>query len=203
MILQIIVGARRPLTVDEMAIALGLAKSTGSRTTGKPRLNPEGLGKKIRWLCGLFIFINNSRVYLIHQTAREFLLSDGQEWFLERSDTETLLSEICINYLLLDDMDSSLYQSDTDVLSFLEYSAEYWPDHVRGMPLLAESKAETRIDQLYDVNSARFALWFPMFWRAVKKYRDAPKMNSIRLAAFNGHKNVLWRLILSNERNIN
>ncbi|KAK2593245.1 hypothetical protein QQS21_009044 [Conoideocrella luteorostrata] len=199
MILRIVVGARRPLTIEEMAMALGIAKSTstGSRTTTKSGLNPKGLDKKIRRLCGLFVFINNSRVYLIHQTAREFLLSEGHEWFLEQSDTEALLSEICINHLLLE-------HDRRELICFLDYSAEHWADHVREMPLIAESRAETRINQIYDVSSAQFKLWYPLFWVAVKKvFIRIPTMNSIRLAAFNGHKRILQRLILGNENIIN
>ncbi|KAK2594031.1 hypothetical protein QQS21_008250 [Conoideocrella luteorostrata] len=202
-ILRIIVGARRPLTIEEMAMALGLAKSPGSRAAAKCSLNPKGLDTKIRRLCGLFVFINNSRVYLIHQTAREFLLTHEQEWFLQQSETETLLSEICINYLLLDDTHSMSYWSDRDDPSFLRYSAEYWPDHVRAMPSLAESRMETRIDQLYDVTSARFATWYHIFWTAVMQYRFQHKVNAICLAAFNGHKNVLQRLILRNRDMVN
>lgn len=142
-----------------------------------------------------FYFINNSKVYVIHQTARDFLLSSEQEWSLEQSDTESLLSNICINYLLLDNMDGSPYRSTEDNPCFMEHAAEYWPDHVWMMSSPAESKAETRIDQIYDVNGTRFGLWFPMFWRAVMRYRNEMEMSSIRLAAFNGHKNVLRRLI--------
>ncbi|KJK86072.1 hypothetical protein H633G_10085 [Metarhizium anisopliae BRIP 53284] len=208
MILQIIVGARRPLTIEEIAMAIGVAKSSGSQTAATAGLNPAGLDKKIRHLCGLFVFINNSRVYLIHQTAREFLLNrssryDDGGWSFKQDDIEELMSEICINYLLLDDIDGGPRQSNRNVSSLLQYSAEYWPDHVRGMPLLAESKAETRLDQLYDVTSARFALWYPIFWKSVMEIRGIPQMNAIRLAAFNGHKNVLRRLILRNGSKIN
>lgn len=207
MILKIIVGARHPLTIEEMAIALGVAKSPSSRTAAKAMLNPEGLDKKIRQLCGLFVFVNNSRVYLIHQTAREFLNNNALrnhsgEWIFQQADTEELMSEICINYLLLDDMDGNPPRTGVDSTAFLEYSAEYWHDHVREMPPLAESKVEAGLHQLYDFTSARFALWYPLFWKAVT-YRDRPKMNDIRLAAFNGYKNVIRRLITTHGSTIN
>ncbi|EED17326.1 conserved hypothetical protein [Talaromyces stipitatus ATCC 10500] len=74
-ILRIIVGARRPLTVQEMAMALGVATTPGAETATEAGLSPNGLDKKIRQLCGLFVFIKESKIYLIHQTAREFLVS--------------------------------------------------------------------------------------------------------------------------------
>ncbi|RFU74295.1 ankyrin repeat-containing [Trichoderma arundinaceum] len=86
MILQLIVGARRPLKIEELAIALGIAMSFGSQSAARVSLDPEGLAEKIRQLCGLFVFIGRlDQVFLIHQTAREFLiydtaLNDGQKW---------------------------------------------------------------------------------------------------------------------------
>ncbi|OAQ58259.1 ankyrin repeat-containing protein [Pochonia chlamydosporia 170] len=159
-ILQIIVGARRPLTIEEMAMALGIAKSFGSRTAAKAGLNPAGLDKKIRHLCGLFVFIKTSRVYLIHQTAREFLMSknsryNDREWSFKQGDTEQLMSEICINYLLLDDIGGNPRHKNGKVQSLLNYSAEYWPDHVRMMPSQAELKVENQLARLYDVTYGR------------------------------------------------
>ena len=81
---QIIVGAWRPLTIPELAIALGAAMADWRRAA-IAGLEPRGLAEKIRQLCGLFVFIDGSeRVYLMHQTAREFLVKNvtpnGREW---------------------------------------------------------------------------------------------------------------------------
>lgn len=76
-ILQIVVGSRRPLTINEMAIALGIATSTDADWLATVKVDHEGLGDRIRNLCGLFIFINHSKVYLIHQTAKEFLIYES------------------------------------------------------------------------------------------------------------------------------
>lgn len=69
-ILESIVSARRPLTIEEIAMALGLATRPISRNIAEAGLDSTGLGDKICRLCGLFVFINDSRIYLIHQTAR-------------------------------------------------------------------------------------------------------------------------------------
>ncbi|KAK1238487.1 hypothetical protein MKX07_006633 [Trichoderma sp. CBMAI-0711] len=81
---QIIVGAWRPLTIPELAIALGAAMADWRRAA-IAGLEPRGLAENIRQMCGLFVFIDSSeRVYLMHQTAREFLVKnmtpDGREW---------------------------------------------------------------------------------------------------------------------------
>ncbi|CEJ93014.1 hypothetical protein VHEMI08634 [[Torrubiella] hemipterigena] len=202
-ILRIIIGARRPLTINEMAIALGIARGTTSETRKKPWLKKEGLAAKIRHLCGLFVFIQDSRIYLIHQTAKEFLLREGDIWSLGRSETETLLSEICISYLLSEDTNGNMNEEDSDIQGFLQYAAVYWPDHVREMPLEAELLRQKRIDQLYDTTSQRFMLWYKVFWNKTMKYHYRRVMNNIRMAAFNGHSQVVQRFIQRNRPAIN
>jgi hypothetical protein len=131
-----IIGARRPLTIEEMAMALGLALSKNSRTTAKIGLAPEGLDRKIRQSRRLFAFIKNSTLYLIHQTAREYLIDDnvrnGDKWLLRLTDTETLMSKICINYLLLDEMQPSQGpEGQKQMHPFYDYTSTYWGQHAR------------------------------------------------------------------------
>ncbi|KNG52749.1 ankyrin repeat-containing protein [Stemphylium lycopersici] len=96
-ILQIIVGARRPLTTGELAKALNIA------------MEPDRLREKIRRLCGLFIFFNNSRAYLINQTAKEYLVgkssAKSSRWkhCFSPTEPERLMAQICINYLVPND----------------------------------------------------------------------------------------------------
>ncbi|OJJ85924.1 uncharacterized protein ASPGLDRAFT_65124 [Aspergillus glaucus CBS 516.65] len=100
-ILQIIVGARRPLTIEEMAMALGLATRPISRNIAEAGLDSMGLENKIRRLCGLFVFINDSRIYLSHQTVREFLVRKEiagnlcSVYSFDQKEAEDQLSQIC------------------------------------------------------------------------------------------------------------
>ncbi|KAL6233007.1 hypothetical protein BDW75DRAFT_232303 [Aspergillus navahoensis] len=99
-ILQIIVGAQRPLTTQEMAMALGIALFPKSRSAAKAGIDPVRLARKIRQLCGLFVFINNSKIYLIHQTAREFLISrdftsnPNSMYIFNQTDAESLIAQM-------------------------------------------------------------------------------------------------------------
>ncbi|KAK5092372.1 hypothetical protein LTR70_003941 [Exophiala xenobiotica] len=71
----IIIGARRPFTSEEMFLALAVSfpeAGRGPNTKGFVKARFEG---QIREWCGLFIFIKDSKLFLIHQTAKEFLLS--------------------------------------------------------------------------------------------------------------------------------
>ncbi|GFF25367.1 isoform 2 of ankyrin repeat domain-containing protein 50 [Aspergillus udagawae] len=216
-ILQIIVGARRPLTTQEMAMALGVALSPETRIAAKAGIDPGLLAKRIREFCGLFVFINDSKIYLIHQTAREFLINRDSASILdsiyafEQTDAEKLMSQVCIRYLLMDDVERNKRQTDTDNQSLLEYSSLHWPDHVRNVSLAQQQEIDDLLHHIYDTAKRHFAVWFPIFWgtttntgplsfRAYMPYK-VPHMNPIHLAAFNGHTHMV-RKLLRNEENI-
>lgn len=191
-ILRIIVGARRLLTVQEMAMALGVATFRNAETATEAGLNPDRLGERIRQLCGLFVFIEDFKVYLIHQTAREFLLTKSDrspsfKWYLEPYKTEVQMAEICVRYLLMDDLVSN---DEESVRSLLEYSADNWADHFRDV-LSPGYELVQWTWKLYNVATDRFRLWFPKFWVVAMPYREDPKMEALHLAAFNGHQEIL------------
>jgi hypothetical protein len=73
-IFYIIVGARRPLTTSEMAVALGILRRRDRQPFTKFKIVEGRLIGLIRDLYGLFVFISHAKIYLTHQTAKEFLL---------------------------------------------------------------------------------------------------------------------------------
>jgi hypothetical protein len=73
--LHIIVAAARPLTLQELNVALAIKEGTTS-CRDHDLIPKEVFPVRIRNLCGLFIRINNSKVTLIHQTAKEFLVTE-------------------------------------------------------------------------------------------------------------------------------
>jgi ankyrin repeat protein len=217
-ILQIIVGARRPLTTHEMAMALGIALSPRSQTAAEAGINSAILAKRIRQLCGLFVFINNSKIYLIHQTARKFLINGvfsnpKSIYAFEQTDAEKLMSQVCIRYLLMDDVGQSERRTDTDNQSLLEYSSLHWPDHVRNISLAQQQEIDDLLHHIYDTAKHHFAVWFPIFWGTMTNtgplsfsayiLSKVPHMNPIHLAAFNGHTHMVRKLLAGNEKNIN
>jgi ankyrin repeat protein len=218
-ILQIIVGARRPLTTQEMAMALGIALCPKSRSAAKAGINPVRLAAKIRQLCGLFVFINNSKIYLIHQTARDFLINRGfasnpnSIYAFKQTDAESLMSQVCMRYLLMDDLEQRERQTDTANRSLLEYSAVHWPDHVRNVSPTQQQEIDDLLYQLYRRGGERGELWFEeQIWRATMMFAPtsrmmfAPmprKMDAIHLAAFNGHTRMVQKLLADNHSDIN
>ncbi|CAG8248281.1 unnamed protein product [Penicillium salamii] len=206
-VLQIIVGARRPLTIAEMATALGLARSPQSRPAALAVVDPLRLETKLRRLCGLFVFVKNSKIYLIHQTAREFLIEKANSNDLNFSyacglnDIENQMAVLCVQYLLTEDFDGSTGASRASG-SLLEYAAIHWPDHVRHMSLSSDQEMNDRLRRLYDRCKEPFSPWLPLFWEAVMPYQRAPQMNALQLAAFNGHTQQVSLLLATHRLDI-
>ncbi|KAL9616879.1 MAG: hypothetical protein Q9160_008301 [Pyrenula sp. 1 TL-2023] len=122
-ILHIIVGAVRPLTLSEMNIAFSIKPT--DRTLKDISLEPS-IGDTVKNLCGMFVRIIDSRVYLVHQTAREFLVREEAEvtrkvtkvvgkwkYSLAPSDSHFILAERCVRYL-----------------SIIEFSSDYWKTRI-------------------------------------------------------------------------
>ena len=72
-ILSIVVAARQPLTLDQIDMILALEPQVRQLED----LDLEGLkrlAQTIRHTCSLFVRVADSKIYLIHQTAQDFLL---------------------------------------------------------------------------------------------------------------------------------
>ena len=110
-LLHIVLAARRPLTLAETNVALVMNQECTSYSDLRiwPSRTQE---ERIKNICGLFLIVVDSKVYLIHQTAREFLTRIehtntccGQPtpttwkntYCFQRSDS--ILAQICIYYL--------------------------------------------------------------------------------------------------------
>ncbi|KAK2812471.1 hypothetical protein FQN50_001472 [Emmonsiellopsis sp. PD_5] len=73
--LHMIVAATRPLSLEEMAMAVALIKGDQRAAPYEIEVEPESRFRNtIREICGLFVTIVDSKIYLLHQSAREFLI---------------------------------------------------------------------------------------------------------------------------------
>lgn len=115
-LLQIVLAAQRPLKLEEINIALHVQE--GDKTIEEVDLEPENsLPAYVKNLCGLFVTISDSRVYLLHQTAREFLLSHDRcfstanitsqhsgSWkhSFQLETCHYVMAKVCLTYLLFD-----------------------------------------------------------------------------------------------------
>ncbi|KAK6512805.1 hypothetical protein TWF506_008971 [Arthrobotrys conoides] len=183
-LLQIVVAVARPLTLQEMNLALALDDSHQSYKSLD--LTPEERFRDdIRDLCGLFITVIDSRIYLFHQTAKEFLVrktlgsnpTEGSlNWkhSLQLQDSHRILADICIQHLLFTEFETHpLYKGG--VVSeyiqrnvFLDYSATHWTTHLHGSQI-EEAEIES-ILKLCDTSSKRCLTWFRIYWANIVSY---------------------------------
>ena len=84
--------ASRALSLDEVQVAVRL-------DTGETLCNPE---KSIRSICDQFVILDNSsKVQLIHETAREYLLRQDlvPDFIIRKRETNARLAIACLNFL--------------------------------------------------------------------------------------------------------
>ena len=196
-LLLLIVGAYRPLTIQEIDIALAMDSSWDAHwdeggmcesesELGRRLSREDSLRTKIKESCGLLVIISDSRLYLIHQTVREYLLSRGsslpprwQSSFDPRS-SHRVLARLCISYIMFPEflqkppkatrLDLYGYMPTTDdklaewdgFLSahpFLDYASNYWPAHLRGSGGDQREHAQSLMT-LCEVSSPQFSTWY-------------------------------------------
>ncbi|EEY17515.1 ankyrin repeat domain-containing protein [Verticillium alfalfae VaMs.102] len=71
--MSLIIAAQRPLKVREMSVAMQLSSSTSSlNALLDDLLDDSQFEDALKQWCGLFIIIQDSSIYLLHETGREF-----------------------------------------------------------------------------------------------------------------------------------
>ena len=209
-ILLIIVGARRALTIGEMALALGAASVHQLDDSTFEAPDERHLKKHIRQWCGLFVFIQDSKLFLIHQTAKEYLLSknlhasfDARNWrsSLTLTEVEVEMANLCTMYLCMTNTDDEFrtlqeHRSQTQKAgeTFFTYCAEYWGSHLQDQDITNDHNDHRllkRVLKLYIVSSNLFRSWFFRAWQAYRPWESAPDVLSQHVIAFNGHTAIL------------
>jgi ankyrin repeat protein len=175
--LLVIVGAYRPLDLSEFNVAVSMVLK--SSRWDEIDLEEDGEFRlRIRDWCGLFVSIYDNKAYLIHQTARDFLLAPiasttlSPRWLhpFNIDSAMAMLAEICLAFLNLSDLSgeekSCRNNSFTDLVSagkpLAGYAPRYWLKHIRAV----EHRSSTLHD-LYDKilrNSSEFGPFWLENW---------------------------------------
>ncbi|KAL5351267.1 hypothetical protein ACLOAV_003119 [Pseudogymnoascus australis] len=191
-VLHLVLAARRPLTLREMNIALEILdmKESGEKCTSECDLeldNEEAFRKKIENFCGLFVSIVDRKIYLIHQTAKEFLTSNSgilNSWSPlcwkntfphEVSHLEAL--KACMEYIPLEFRRGQFgYRVEGERTSppFFSYASKNWTFHFQQSGKYADKELGKDALQLCDTTSQRFSLWFQEF---EYEHPSAPRLN--------------------------
>ncbi|KAI1762823.1 hypothetical protein GGR53DRAFT_400231 [Hypoxylon sp. FL1150] len=210
-LLHIVMAAKRPLSLQEMATALAIRKE--HVFYHQLELEPEDRFRHtVRELCGLFIIIIDCKIYLLHQTAREFLAHNSLSiapqittWQNSFSSVESqdLLSEICMQHLCFSDIEALDLRKLT---SLVEYAATSWMFHFRGASDAGKERLLRQAERLCDGNSPRCKEWIDIYLTdpdSLKTQRDFPNhFTPLMVASYLGLQQLVAMLLRNKQLNI-
>lgn len=217
-ILHIVVGATRPLTLAEMFVAFRIRQN--HRTTQDIGDMSPKFETTVKNLCGLFIRIIESKVYLVHQTAREFLIkgmglgAGNWQYTLCSTDSSFILADICISYLSLQDFENDPlainltvdkeWGTQRQVINnycqkyvLLDYAASNWAGHFRCLQSRQMELFE-RSRLICKTGSNAFFTWLKVYWERSgqsRSYEFESNLTHMMIAAWLGQKEVVGRLL--------
>ena len=212
-ILQIVIAAKRALTVSEMNVALALAlQGRCSSYDALDRPSDQEFKSSVKQICGLFVSIVDQKVYLLHQTAREFLIcqselaSQGWKHSVSLESGHSLLFRICVYLLCFSDFESPPWPSKTlrrnsgktsersrrwvDRHVLLQYAAEAWVDHYHQMQEISDNDLIEAGLELFSTSLKKLVTW----WGVYTPYRSPPSEN-IHVACEIGWYAVVERML--------
>ena len=210
-LLRIIVAAKRPLTLQEMNIALAIEDHHRSYEDLDLR-NEARFETTVRNLCGLFVSVIDQKVYLIHQTAKEFLIAKSEavvgRWqhSIDLMASELLMARTCIIYLMFTIFNDgfvgeitsyeSAIKQQTENHGYLSYAARFWAAHYRQAQKRATYEILQSVLKICDTHSPRFQNWFDVYWNMIYPHSSAPRFSSsIMVGSYFGHDTVVKMLL--------
>ncbi|PWW75969.1 hypothetical protein C7212DRAFT_352033 [Tuber magnatum] len=203
-VLKIVVVAKRPLTLWEINAAFRIREQMSIMGLGDP---PSEFERTVKRLCGLFVRVINSKIYLVHKTAKDFLietsLPGGGDWqyTLCPIDSNFTMADICITYLAREDFGKNPVAIDDagsagpTKYALLNYAASHWVDHFRDsehrhMELFDRSR------EIFEPGSARFLTWLGVYWESSGQSRPFPEdFTHLMLALWLRQGTVVDRLL--------
>ncbi|QYT06229.1 hypothetical protein H0G86_013091 [Trichoderma simmonsii] len=217
-ILHIVVAAERALSLRELGFALSI-RSHHRACNDIDIKNEDRLRENIRDTCGLFVTIIHSRVYLLHQTAREFLVRDGKllstryinpdlRWkhILLPYESHKMLAEICISYLLLSGVSLPIldnHESDnTSNRILFDYSANYWATHLRESHAKITEPMAQSILRLCDPDSTICNNWLRVFWEKTSNTPFPKQFTTLMIVSYLGLDAIVKMMLSTTTKNI-
>ena len=184
-ILQIVIAAKRALTVSEMNVALALAlQGRCSSYDALDRPSDQDFKSSLKQICGLFVSIVDQKVYLLHQTAREFLIcqpgltSQGWQHSVSLESGHSLLFRICVYLLCFSEFgfppwrlpkfnyNSFKYESYslwTDGHVLLYYAAKAWMQHYHQTQQNSDNDLIEAGLELCNTSHKKFITWWGIY----------------------------------------
>ncbi|KAB8074427.1 hypothetical protein BDV29DRAFT_123411 [Aspergillus leporis] len=192
-ILQWVVLAARPLTVDELTVATGI-KTSGTLTATEVTKN------RLRF-CGSLVKIEGDVVNLVHESAKEFFQSNqvnikGISMFHMSQDTHRTLMRTCLAHVERSYGSPRRIDERSSHDSLLSYASQYWPVHFHHAIDVINAPSEFS-RPFFGVDSPIRDEWWKFYWEQEKNGGNAPSFTLLHLAAYLG--NVAWAKLLISE----
>jgi ankyrin repeat domain-containing protein 50 len=210
-VLNIISAAARPLTLKEMIFAMDICENHRSYKDMNLE-RQKRFHQNIRDICGLFVTVIDSRIYLLHQTAREFLVQvdtansindthTSLQWkySINLQESHGILTRICIWHLLFAEFETQPPGRDETLSQyvkahvFLDYSAKHWAAHFRQSSTETQNAMRDSTLKICDIGSCRCLTWFKVYWTSTD---TVPKgFTTLMIASYFGVRTVVELLL--------
>ena len=216
-LLQIVLSAEESLTLDQANVAMALALRDKEIVLHTELDLWPNFKAAVTELCGLFISIHDNKLFFIHQTAREFLLSsehqNGWKGCLSMTHSHRRILRSCLDYLLLQDMPDErplvLYsdiQYDDTKYPFLEYAAKNWPRHFSRYFGNSSAESDEEVSDLAlslcDLRPKPHKVWY-IIYCSHHEYSPEVPSSSLLIAAYSGLEALVKQLLDTNKADIN
>ncbi|KAJ5494606.1 hypothetical protein N7463_010693 [Penicillium fimorum] len=212
-LLQIIVAATRPLHLNEIGVALAITEETQCYEDLELQRG-EQLAIAVQNIRGPFIQIVDGSVFLIHQSAKDFLVSLSDEvspiqcswkYSISVSESAFLLTSICIRFLYLKELGKKKAPPIRDAQNlafsydFLEYSANNWAVHFRQMTIQCRQELLPLAIDLCSVETDRYMDWEV----ALRGIPRSVHPSSLHIASYLGLDKVVQTRLASPDVDVN
>lgn len=216
-ILQIVLAAARPLTLEEANYALTMADCSPETHSELEADRWKGDFKTtVKNLCGLVISVYDGKLFFIHSTAREFLVQEPDpsaartSWrgrFADQDKLHEVILRCSMAYLLLSDFSSMkdpLGWHERNSYPLLEYAAVNWVQHFK-----AQTKPTAHLLQqarsLCHASNNSLSIWLPIYlWNNGGNYSYYVDLDEsgLGVASFLGLDPIVEEIIAEGETQI-
>ena len=170
-LLQILLAATRPLTLEEanyaLTIALAKKRFRTLQEVKAARWPVQEFKKVVRNLSGLLVDVYDGKLSFIHLTAREFLITQDcqqgeNKWKGKFSNTKTLqetITRCCTDYLILSGLPRRIISLRWAQLPFFEYAGTRWLYHYSLQNAAAQDNAYDNLRRICRASGPEIYTW--------------------------------------------